>query len=96
MLSAEELAKLDVLLEFTSTSCGVCRKMKPAVEMLLNENKHIHFAILNVDEDGVMDLADKYNVSTLPTFIHVNNGEIIGRTSGFKKLSDLKDFLKIG
>ena len=40
-------------------------------------------------------IADEYGVSTLPTFIHINKGQEVGRTAGFKKLSELKDFLKI-
>ena len=95
MHSIEELAKMDVLLEFTSTTCGVCRKMKPMVSELLATNKDLHFSILNVDEDGVMDLANTYQVSSLPTFIHIKEGNVVGRTSGFKKLSELRDFLKL-
>lgn len=95
MLNKEELAELDVLLEFKSTCCGVCRKMAPMVDALIKDNKQLHFSILNVDDEGVMDIADEYGVSTLPTFIHINKGQEVGRTAGFKKLSELKDFLKI-
>ena len=38
MLNKEELAELDVLLEFKSTCCGVCRKMAPMVDTLIKDN----------------------------------------------------------
>ena len=42
-----------------------------------------------------MDIADEYGVYTLPTFIHINKGQEVGRKKKKKKLSELKDFLKI-
>ena len=38
MLNKEELAELDVLLEFKSTCCGVCRKMAPMVDTLIKDS----------------------------------------------------------
>ena len=53
------------LLVFTAPWCGVCQRVKPAVNQI--EASGVIVERINVDEHP--DLARKYNVTLLPTFI---------------------------
>lgn len=83
----------DTVIEFRSTTCGICRKMKPIVDKLFN-NSDIEFLELNVDEDDdSMELAETIGVSTLPTFVHIVDGEYVGKATGFHQPLELKKLL---
>lgn len=87
----------DVLIEFHSTTCGICRKMSPLVNKLIEAHKETRFVDLLTDDEEhgeeIIELADKFNVATLPTFIHLINGQVVGQTHGFHTLTDLENKL---
>ena len=45
--------------------------------------------------EEVVELATKFNVSTLPTFLHLVDGQVVGQISGFKQLTQLETDLKL-
>lgn len=95
MLVLEEIK--DAVIEFRSTTCGICRKMKPIVDKLFKDNM-VSFIELNIDDDDEEDnmkLAENFNVSSLPTFIHIVNGKSIGQAIGFHSLEELKQLLQL-
>jgi thiol-disulfide isomerase/thioredoxin len=69
-----------IMLDFTATWCGPCRSMKPAVEKLVEKG----YPIKAVDIDRSPDLAERYQVSGVPTFIVIDpsDGHELARTSG--------------
>lgn len=73
-------AKETVLVDFWATWCGPCQMMLPIVEELSEERNDIKVCKVNVDEEG--DLAKKYHVMSIPTFIIFENGEVKTRTVG--------------
>jgi thioredoxin-like negative regulator of GroEL len=89
----------DVLVEVHSTTCGVCRKMAPLVNKLVANHTNVRFVDLLTDDeeigDEVIELATKFNVATLPTFIHLVDGQVVGQVSGFKQLTQLEADLKL-
>lgn len=89
----------DVLVEFHSTTCGICRKMAPLVNKLVANHTDVRFVDLLTDDEEigeeVVELATKFNVSTLPTFLHLVDGQVVGRVSGFKQLTQLETDLKL-
>lgn len=99
ILMSIDITNGDVLVEFHSTTCGICRKMAPLVNKLVNKHNNIKFVDLLTDDeeigDEVVELATNYSVITLPTFVHLVNGEVVGRVSGFKQLSQLEEELKL-
>lgn len=69
-----------VLVDFWATWCGPCQAMLPVVEELANEQTQIKVCKLNVDDQK--ELARKYKVMSIPTFIVFKNGEESARTLG--------------
>ncbi len=71
-----------VVLDVFATWCGPCQQMAPIFEELYKElSEKYKFAKLNIDEER--DLSIQYNVSSVPTFIFIKNGEVIGREMGY-------------
>ncbi len=78
-----------IIIDVYATWCGPCQYMAPVFEELSKEmGDKYKFAKLNIDEER--DLAVKYNVSSIPTFIFIKNGEVVGREMGFMEKETLK------
>ena len=82
------------LIEFSSSTCGVCKKMAPVINKLVEET-NLNFTLYNVDNEDNADLAEKWKVTTLPSFIHLKDGQEVGRAFGFQTVSALKELLHL-
>ena len=69
-----------VMLDFYAEWCGPCKRIKQFYENLSKMYPQIKFAKVNVDE--AEDIATRFNVSSLPTFILFRNGEKFKRIEG--------------
>ena len=81
-----------VLIDFYADWCGPCKMMSPVVEEVSDEMPDVKVCKINIDEE--MDLAQKYGVMSIPTFISFNGGEIRGKQIGAVPKSALVDLLK--
>ena len=81
-----------VLVDFWATWCGPCRMVAPAVEKLSDEVAGTaKVAKLDVDECG--QIAQKYGVSSIPTFIVFENGEPVNKAMGAMPFAKLKELI---
>ncbi len=90
----EEVLKSDkvVLIDFWASWCGPCKMMSPVVDELAEElGDTVKVCKLNIDEE--QNLALKYNVMSIPTFIAFKDGKEIGRTVGVQDKEELKSIL---
>ena len=62
------------------------------MEEVSDEMPDVKVCKINIDEE--MDLAQKYGVMSIPTFISFNGGEIRGKQIGAVPKSALVDLLK--
>jgi len=70
-----------VFVDFWAEWCGPCRSVSPVVEELSSEyGDKVNFVKINVDENG--ELAQKYNVFSIPTLAIFKNGEIVSQKVG--------------
>ncbi len=49
------------------------------------------FAKLNIDESG--SLIKQFKVSSLPTLLFFDNGQLLGKTTGLKSAKEIKDLV---
>ena len=71
-----------VFVDFWAAWCGPCQMMGPIVDEMAKkyEGKNIKIGKCNVDENG--DIAAKYNVMSIPSFMVFKNGEVVDQIVG--------------
>ena len=79
-----EVLKSDkpVIVDFWAEWCGPCRMMSPVMSAIAEERGDIKVCKLNVDEET--DLANRYEVSAIPTVICFKGGNVAATSLGFK------------
>lgn len=82
-----------VLVDFFATWCGPCKMMAPVLEEL--SETYDTFSVVKVDVDDSMELAQKYQVVSVPTFLAFKNGEVIGKAVGAQSKADLLKSLNL-
>lgn len=85
--------KTPTLVDFYATWCGPCRSMEPVLEQL-KQQMGSEVRILKIDVDKNVDIADKFKIRGVPTFILFKSGEIQWRTSGVMDVSTLKSKIR--
>lgn len=81
-----------VLIDFYADWCGPCQMMGPVVEEVAGELADVKVCKINIDEQ--LELAQKYGVMSIPTFVAVKNGEVTGKQIGAVPKSALVNLLK--
>ena len=91
----EELIQSEkpVLVDFFATLCGPCKAMHPVLEALKDEIGEAA-RIVKIDVDQHEELAAKYRIQAVPTFIIFKKGEAVWRHSGVIKGSELKTVIE--
>ncbi len=69
-----------VLLDFYADWCGPCRMVGPILDEIAEENPHIKVGKINVDEQ--MDLAVRFQVTSIPLIVAMKDGEAVGQALG--------------
>jgi thioredoxin 1 len=80
------------LKDFYADWCGPCKTQDPILEELEEEYADIEFEKINVDEQ--QDIANEYQVRSLPTLIVENEDGIVERFVGVTQADDLEDALE--
>jgi thiol-disulfide isomerase/thioredoxin len=82
-----------VILDFTATWCGPCQTTRPEVARAKQQG----LPIREVDVDQEPDLAGRYNVSAVPTFVVVERGgRELARTTGAQTAETLAALYRKG
>jgi len=70
-----------VLVDFWASWCGPCKMMGPVVSQIADEMEgKLKVGKVNVDDE--QELAMKYNVMSIPTFIMFENGQVKNMSVG--------------
>lgn len=90
----EEVLKSDkkVLIDFYADWCGPCKMLSPIVEEFANNNNDVKVVKVNIDDN--QELAVKYGVSSIPTLIVIENGEIKNIRVGLMSKSEIEELVK--
>ncbi|PSP95147.1 thiol reductase thioredoxin [Halobacteriales archaeon QS_4_62_28] len=80
------------LKDFYADWCGPCKTQDPILEELEEDWGDVSFEKINVDEE--QDVANEYQVRSLPTLIVENDDGIVERFVGVTQRDDLEDALQ--
>ena len=80
-----------VLVDFNATWCGPCRMLKPVLDKLAEERPDVEVVGLDVDENG--DLAEEFDVFSIPCVILFQGGREVDRSVGYVPMDKLLEML---
>jgi len=81
-----------VLLDFFASWCGPCRMLLPIIDEIANENPDIKVCKVNIDEQP--ELADKFDVMSVPSLFVIKNGEVVNSCVGVRPKAQILEMLK--
>jgi thioredoxin 2 len=85
-------ARVPVLLDFWAPWCAPCRVVAPEVEKVARSLRG-RLLVAKINTDVFPDLAGRYRIRSIPTFIVFRNGAESVRRSGAFDAADLVRFL---
>ena len=77
-----------VLVDFFATWCGPCRMMAPVIDEIAAE-KAGSVAVYKIDVDECPDVAQRYGIASIPTFIVFRGGEPAAKMLGARPKADV-------
>ena len=81
-----------VLLDFSSATCGPCQQMRPVVQQIATAGFHVR----DVNIHREPQVAARFGVTQLPTFIVMVDGQEAERTVGLTSFAQLQQMLSRG
>lgn len=69
-----ELIKKPTVIKFTATWCTACTAIQPTYEKVAEE-LHSKYQFATLDVDAFPELAEKYHIRGMPTFLFFNQGK---------------------
>ena len=78
-----------VLVKFGADWCGPCRRVEPELREVAASNQG-HVTVLTVDVDKEKQLADKFNVGSIPRLILFQDGKEVQSWTGFRPADQLQ------
>jgi len=72
---------MPVVIDMYATWCGPCKMMAPLFDQAAKELSQTH-KLVKVNIDDERDLAVKFNVSSIPTFLFFKEGKLVAKETG--------------
>ena len=80
------------ILYFTADWCNPCKKTRPIVEELNREQIMAKFFIIDVDIE--LEMAQDFEVKSVPTFVVIKDNKEIHRVTGAKTKQQLEELIR--
>lgn len=82
-----------VLIDFWASWCGPCKMLSPVVDELAQETTDAKICKVNVDDEP--ELAQAFQVMSIPTLAVVKDGKVVETSVGFKPKETIKKMLEV-
>lgn len=91
----DELASASdwLLVTFTSPRCMICKQLAPMLNVVAAEAGDA-LASAKIDAEALPELAERFDVRSLPTTLLLREGSLADRISGFATAGALRTWLK--
>ncbi len=80
-----------VLVDFWASWCGPCKMVAPVLEELVEEITDVKIVKVNVDQQP--DLAQKFQIMSIPTMVLIKEGKVVDTTVGAQPKENLVRFI---
>lgn len=77
------------IVDFYSDGCVPCRMLEGILARLESEMPFIRIIRANISQSP--EYAEEFGISATPTLVYFKDGEVCGRTVGFKTLDALRE-----
>ena len=85
-------SSVPVLLDFWATWCGPCMMIAPHLEEIAAEDESITIGKIDVDEE--MPLALQFGITSIPTLIVMEKGQVVKQALGYRPKADILKLLE--
>lgn len=75
-------ANVPLIVDFFASWCGPCKMLAPVLEKI-QEKFEGSLEVIKIDIDKCSDVANKYNVMSVPTLMFFSDGELVRQEVGF-------------
>ena len=80
-----------VLVDFNAEWCGPCKMLKPIVDEIAESNDNIKVVSVNIDDED--ELAEEYNIFSIPCLVVIDKGKEIKRSVGLISKEDIESLI---
>jgi thioredoxin 1 len=74
-------SQLPVMVDFSATWCGPCKKVAPIVEKI-GEDYAGKVVVVKCDVEECDEVARRYGIMNIPTVLYFKNGEVVDKNVG--------------
>lgn len=86
-------SNIPVLVDFWASWCMPCKMMSPVIDEIANESQE-NFKVGKINIDEQTELATKYGVMSIPTFIVFKDGKPANMSVGVQDKNEILKLLK--
>jgi thioredoxin 1 len=74
-----------IVIDFKASWCGPCKALKPFLEYLCEEYPNVEFHEIDIEDDDLNSIVEKFDIAKVPTLIFIKNGTVCHSLIGTNK-----------